>query len=159
MAAAAVPLILLLYQKQILHIRVIKTSIYGNTNNLAEINKKISIPIEINTQDKTINAAEAYLTFDPKAIRVESVSKSDSFFTIWITDEPKFSNEKGEISFAGGLPNPGFKGKGVIGSVEITPLKTGWQTLTFDARTRLLLNDGLGTESPLEKELIRIKVK
>lgn len=134
-------------------------TVWGELNQSVKQNQKIFIPIFVNTEDKTINALEVYLKFDPNELRVESVSKDNSFFQLWIKDEPKFNNDKGEISFAGGLPNPGFKGTGQIGSIEITPLKAGLLTISFDGRTRMLLNDGVGTESALISQPIKIRVK
>jgi hypothetical protein len=113
------------------------------------VSQSIDLPIFIDTRDYTINAAEVYLTYDPQLVTVESVSKDNSFFQLWITDEPKFSNEKGQLSFAGGLPTPGFKGRGQIGTVTLKLLKPGHTNLTFDPKTRVLLNDGQGTAVPL----------
>ena len=118
-----------------------------------------TVPIEIDTGGRTINAAEVYLKFDPKLIQIESASVEGSVFTIQITGQPKFSNETGEISFAGGVPNPGFKGKGKIGSVTLkasTPAKT---QLIFDSKTQALLNDGLGTAIPLQLQPVEVEIK
>lgn len=108
-----------------------------------------SIPIIIDTKQDTVNAAEVYITFDPTQAKIESVSKDKSFFTLWITDQPSFSNESGLITFAGGLPTPGFKGNGTVGSFMLTPLKKGRIVLTIDAKSRILKNDGHGTAVPL----------
>lgn len=113
------------------------------------VNRAIEAPVFIDTHTDTINAAEVYLTFDPTAFRVESVSKDNSFFKIWIDKQPAFSNEAGTISFAGGLPTPGFQGRGQVGVITLLPLKKGSVTLTFDPKTRILKNDGSGTTVPL----------
>ena len=126
-----------------------KAEISADLPKLIKVNQAITLPIIIDTTGETINAAEIYLKFDSQAIKVESVSKDNSFFELWITDEPKFSNEKGEISFAGGLPTPGFKGKGEIGQIIFIPKKSGWTEISFDSKTRALLNDGKGTAIPL----------
>ena len=123
-----------------------------------KIGEMLDVPVKIDTAGKTINAAEVYLTFDPEAMKVESLSKENSVFELWITGEPKFSNEKGEISFAGGLPTPGFSGEGQIGSVKITLLRSGKQQIKFDSRTRALLNDGQGSALPLNLDTIVVKV-
>lgn len=122
-------------------------------------NQKVTIPIVLDTKEETINAAEVYLAFHPEEIRVGSVSRDNSFFRLWITNEPKFSNEDGQISFAGGLPSPGFKGKGVIGLITITPLKKGTFNINYDSKTRVLLNDGKGTKLSVRLNPIKIKVQ
>lgn len=134
-----------------------KANISADLPDSINVNQTLTLPITINTAGATINTAEVYLTFDPKALKVESVSKDNSIFKLWVADEPKFSNEKGEISFAGGLPTPGFKGRGQIGSVKLTPLKAGRTEINFDSKTRALLNDGIGTEIKLKLDPIKIK--
>ena len=136
-----------------------KATIAAEIPSSIKVNQKMTLPIFIDTAGLAINAAEVYLKFDPKALEIKSVSKENSFFQLWITDEPKFNNEKGEISFAGGLPNPGFQGKGQVGKVVITPLKSGWHSINFDRKTRVLLNDGKGSEISLILKPIKIKVK
>jgi len=140
-------------------IRIKTPNISSNFNGKAQVSENVVIPITIDTKDATINAAEVYLKFNNQELKVISVSKENSFFKLWITDEPKFSNEKAEISFAGGLPTPGFKGKGVIGSVTVTPLKKGLLYIEYDSKTRVLLNDGVGTAVSLRLEPIKIKVQ
>ena len=112
-------------------------------------NQVITVPIFMDTQDYTINAAEVYLRYDPSKLQIDSVAKEDSIFQIWITDQPKYSNESGELSFAGGLPNPGFKGRGQIGTVTLRKLSPGATNIMFEDKTRILLNDGKGTAIPL----------
>ncbi len=121
-----------------------------------KIGEKIQVPIFIATGNNTINAAEIYLNFDPNKLQIIEVSKNNSFFQLWIKDEPKFSNEKGEISFAGGLPQPGFKGKGQVGEITLVIQQSGRNEISFDSKTRILLNDGKGTALPLDLKPIKI---
>ena len=121
------------------------------------IGQEVTAPIYIDTHGAVINAAEVHLEFDPQALQVKSVSKEGSFFTLWITDYPKFSNDNGTISFTGGLPTPGFKGKGKVGSFTFVINKSGLTPLTFLSTTRVLLNDGHGTALPLKLSPIKIQ--
>jgi hypothetical protein len=123
-----------------------------------KVNQELTLPVSIDTAGVTINAAEVYLKFDPTAIKVESVTKDNSIFQLWITDQPQFSNQSGDISFAGGLPTPGFSGKGQIGQVKIRPLKAGQVKIDFDGKSRALLNDGLGTAISLNLPTIKFTV-
>jgi len=122
-----------------------------------KINQEIDVPLKINTAGQSINAAEVYLKFDPTELEVISLSKDSSFFTLWIKDQPVFSNEKGEISFAGGVPNPGFKGVGQIGGIKMKAKRVGTLTIEFDKKSRALLNDGSGTAIKLKLDPITIK--
>ncbi len=119
-------------------------------------NHQLSVPIMIDTAGQTINAAEVYLTFDPKLVQVTQVSKDGSLFKLWIANQPTYSNEKGEISFAGGVPTPGFKGKGQIGSVTLQSKQAVTTKLAFRSKTQALLNDGKGTAIDLTLEPIKV---
>ncbi|HUC20751.1 MAG TPA: cohesin domain-containing protein, partial [Candidatus Polarisedimenticolaceae bacterium] len=121
-------------------------------------NHQLKVPIEIDTGGRTINAAEIKLTFDPRVIEVVSVSKEKSFFKIWITNQPSFSNAKGTISFAGGIFTPGFSGKGQVGAVTLKSKRALTSELKFGSGTQVLLNDGKGTAVPLELSPIKIKI-
>ena len=114
------------------------------------------LPISLDTAGQTINAAEVFLSFDPQAVHIDSISKEASIFRFWITDEPSFSNATGTISFAGGLPTPGFRGVGTIGSIGYTVLKPNGATLHFQSKSRVLLNDGKGTSVALKQEDVRL---
>lgn len=116
------------------------------------------IDVSIDTKNFTINAAEAYLNFDPKYLEVLSVNTTGSVFKIWIEGEPKFSNSDGTISFAGGLPTPGFKGVDKMGTIKVKFIKKGKTEISFTDKSRMLLNDGEGTEIPLKMEPIQIKI-
>ena len=76
--------------------------------------QNFSLIIRTNTGGVAINAAEGSVVFDPSKVSISSVSKSDSIFSLWAT-EPKYSNAKGTLEFAGGIPNPGYSGSnGVV---------------------------------------------
>lgn len=117
------------------------------------------IPIMIDTVEDTMNAAEIYINFDPQFVRVETVSQEGSIFKIWINNQPSFSNDNGTITFAGGLPNPGFKGVGQIGAVTLTLLQKKDAKLIFTDKTRMLKNDGEGNFVPLRLEPILLSAK
>ncbi len=119
------------------------------------VNQVVEIPIFIDSQATTINAAELYLRFDPAKLHIESINTDGSFFTLWITDHPKFSNTDGTIALAGGLPNPGHTGTGLVATVQAKIIKRGDVFLTFDETSRVLLNDGKGTKQPFTMPRIR----
>jgi len=74
------------------------------------VGETFSVTLFINTQGVSINASQAKIIFPPEKLKVINISKSGSIFTLWV-QEPIFSNEKGEISFGGGLPSPGYIGE------------------------------------------------
>ncbi len=121
--------------------------------------QKVTVPIMIDTAGQTINAAEVFLKFDPAQMKVDSISVDGSIFSIQVKNQPAFSNTTGTISFAGGLPTPGFKGKGKIGSVILSVESPRKVSLTFLTNTQALLNDGLGTAIPLQLSPIEVDIQ
>lgn len=76
-----------------------------------KVGEILPVSVFIATEGVSINAAQGTLSFPAEKLRVLNVSKKDSIFTLWV-QEPVWSNSNGEISFGGGLPNPGFSGSG-----------------------------------------------
>lgn len=92
-----------------------------------------------------VNAAESTVYFNPKQIKVKSVDKTNSIFSLWPI-EPKFDNAKGTISFGGGVPKTAFKDTaGLIFSLTLTPLVTGNIDMQFSTTSSsVLAADGQG---------------
>ncbi len=112
-------------------------------------------------EGECINTVDATLSYSDN-IQPVDVSIGKSIFSIWI-ERPVINKENHTITFAGGIPN------GYCGRVEGDPRLTnviaeivfrspGMQVggsddieakVDFTSGTRVLLNDGLGTEAPL----------
>ncbi len=71
-------------------------------------NDTISVDVIINSDDQSINAAQATVSFPTDILEIVSVDTSGSIFNFWV-EEPHFSNENGTLRFVGGSP------KGKIG--------------------------------------------
>lgn len=129
-----------------------------SSDGVKKVGETFSIDVNLETGPKAINAAEVNLKFDPGMIEVVSVDREGSFFQIWIEGQPTFSKD-GTISFAGGLPTPGFKGEGKIGTIKAKALNPGTTSIKFEDKSRMLLDDGEGTEVKLMLEPIEINVR
>ncbi|MDO8260728.1 MAG: cohesin domain-containing protein [Candidatus Magasanikbacteria bacterium] len=105
----------------------------------------VTVSLYINTQEKTINNAEANIQFPPDLIEVISINSKSSIFSLWV-EQPSFSNTNGSISFNGGVPNPGYVGKsGQVLNINFRTKKTGEATLLYNGAA-IRENDGLGTD-------------
>lgn len=125
----------------------------------AQVGQTVEVPLLVNV-NLPINAAEFVFFFPKDLVTVKEIKKEGSFFELWIKDSPTFSNDDGTISIAGGLPSPGFEGKGLVATIVFTPKKSGSGQITLDdSRTRLLANDGLGTVVPNTFESIPLSIK
>ena len=104
----------------------------------------LTVNILVNTENATINNAEATLNFPSGLLEVVSFSKSGSIFSLWV-EEPTFSNGAGTLSFNGGLPTPGFNGAtGKVLSAIFRVKKAGSASLVFSSAA-VRANDGYGT--------------
>ncbi len=102
-----------------------------------------SVSVVLNTEGKSVNAADGQLSFNPRELTVVNVSRGASIFNLW-TEEPTFSNAAGTISFGGGSPS-GYKGgAGTIISITFKPLAAGTPKVTFKSGS-VLAADGMGT--------------
>ncbi|HVN26505.1 MAG TPA: cohesin domain-containing protein [Candidatus Paceibacterota bacterium] len=90
-----------------------------------------------------VNAADGKLTFDPTVLAVQSISKGNSVFNLWVKD-PSFSNTDGSVSFSGGSTEAYTGSAGDICDVTFKALKAGSTDLAF-ASADALAADGQGT--------------
>lgn len=99
--------------------------------------------VVVNAQGQSINAAEGSLQFNPRELAVVSVDRSNSIFSLWVT-EPTFSNSAGSITFSGGSP-AGYQGTaGTVMNVTFRVLAAGTARVTMNNGS-VLANDGRGS--------------
>ena len=112
----------------------------GNYN----VGQTFPVDVMVNVEGISMNAAQAKIYFPPDKLKVIRISKSNSIFSLWV-QEPIFSNSKGEISFIGGLPSPGFIGRaGKIFTIYFYAETTGEAKVSFSGE-KILANDPWGT--------------
>ncbi len=117
----------------------------SSSSTKVNVNDLFTIKLSIDTQGKTINNAEGTIQFPKDLVEAISVSSSSSIFSLWVA-QPSFSNINGTIVFNGGIPNPGYTGKGgIVLSATFKAKSAGTASFVFgDAAIRE--NDGLGTD-------------
>lgn len=122
-----------------------KASLYlsPSTGNYT-VGNTFSIQVKVNSGGININAVDGTVVFDPDKLSVQSISKQDSVFTLWV-QEPAFSNSLGTITFAGGKPSPGYSGAaGTVINVIFKARTSGNANVSF-ADGSVLADDGKGT--------------
>lgn len=119
----------------------------------------VSMRIDV-LPDECINAVDVTLRFTEN-IEVVDISRARSLFTVWLED-PVINREAKTITFVAGIPN-GYCGR-VAGDpsitnnvVDVIVMSPGMQIgstesgnvaeLSFAEETRILLNDGFGTDA------------
>lgn len=118
--------------------------------------KETEVALNINTEEREINAVELRLKFLPDDFLVKDATDGNSIINLWI-EKPAFSNEKGEIYFSGIIPG-GFQGaSGQLLRIILIPQKTGESSFEI-AEEKVLLNDGAGTEAEQGENNLRFKI-
>jgi hypothetical protein len=109
------------------------------------------------TTTQPINLVQADLRFDTNIFSVQDIQLDKSFATI-IT-EKSYSDENGFLAIKAGLPNPGFMGKGLLARVVLKRKQAGAANIQFLSSSKVLANDGDGTNllSQSNNTIIEIK--
>jgi len=96
------------------------------------------------SSDESINVVNGTILYDKNKLSIEEINKEDSLMSLWPT-LPTFDNNKGELSFVGGIPN-GFSGQnGKILEITFVGNNEGTTKLDFQDIFSVFANDGLGT--------------
>lgn len=108
-----------------------------------EVGQSIQVRVAVDTGGQAINAVEDTISFSKDTLECVNLSKSksDTILTLWIK-EPACS--AGQITFAGGVPDPGFTGTGCLFIINFKAKATGDAWVKFN-QAQVLANDGLGT--------------
>lgn len=100
--------------------------------------------IKISSSDKSINVIDGTILYDNNKLEVKEVSTGGSLFTLW-PKPPVFSNNKGNLSFVGGISG-GFQGeKGEVLKIIFLAKNEGEAQIDFLDGFSVFLNDGKGT--------------
>ncbi len=123
----------------------------------------IAVKVRLDTdEDECINVIDGVVSYSSNIEPVDT-SRGSSILSVWVED-PKIDKKNRTITFAGGIPNgycgriPGdprlsntiiellFRSPGmVVGAVDDSDVAE----ISFDSQTKVLLNDGFGTDAPL----------
>ncbi len=107
------------------------------------------LDLRLNSEGEEINVVDTKLSFPRELIRVSSITREGSILKLWVND-PIFSNNSGTINLVGGIPNGGVIGNGLVARIRSVAVSVGKGSVSLLGSSRVLLNDGLGTEAGLE---------
>lgn len=115
------------------------------TAGVYEVGGLVDVSFIVDTGGQAINAVQADILFPADKLQVVNPVASTSFISLWVT-APTYSNTDGTLHFQGGLPTPGIKTSGgVISTVTFRIKAVGKATIRYASSSRVLLNDGAGT--------------
>lgn len=107
------------------------------------------VPIIIDTRGLNINSTEIRVNFDRDKLSIISSSNGVSIIGIWV-EPPRYDNTRGTASYIGVITNGITTNSGVIGTITFKALKTGKASVSISSNSKVLLNDGLGTDTVLD---------
>ncbi|MBX4206369.1 cohesin domain-containing protein, partial [Candidatus Parcubacteria bacterium] len=107
------------------------------------------IPILINTRGAKINGLEIKITFDKDKLEVVKPSSGQSIIGVWV-EPPSYDNTRGVASYMGVIPNGITTSSGSIGTITFRAKKLGKAVVTVGGNSKVLLNDGQGTEAAVD---------
>lgn len=117
----------------------------------------IKIKLMVDTKGNIINSARGVIVFDKGKLGVLDLKTEESIFKFW-DNTTSFSNYDGKINFGGGLPSPGFSGKGLILEIIFEAKKEGEAKIDFKDGA-VLLNDEKGTDILSKMQGINLKIE
>ncbi len=103
----------------------------------------LTVDVKIDSEDVSINAAQATIKFPTDILKVDTLDKTDSTFNFWLT-EPSFDNTLGNVSFVGGSTISGYSGKSLqVLRIKFKVIGNGDASLVF-SDTAISAADGSG---------------
>lgn len=109
------------------------------------VGSTFTVSIFLNTEGNNINVVWAELEFPPEILQITSPTTGESFVSQWAIP-PNYSNEKGVISFKGGVPEGIATSAGLVSSITFRANASGRAIIKFRDESKVLLNDGQGTD-------------
>ncbi len=103
------------------------------------------VPVYIDTQDKSINTIELYINFDPRKLAIIRPSGGQSIIGLWV-EPPTYSNTTGQVKLVGAVPGGITTQRGLITILTFKVLATGNTSVTISNKSKVLANDGYGSE-------------
>ncbi len=108
------------------------------------IGSTFDVSIILDTQGESVNALQVDLAFPPDMLQIVSPSTGQSIIGIW-TATPKFDNKNGTMELQGGIPGGITAKNALVSTVTFRVKAVGTATVRFLDQSKVLLNDGLGT--------------
>ncbi|MFC1678139.1 hypothetical protein ACFLZ9_00200 [Patescibacteria group bacterium] len=126
-----------------------------------------AIDIYIDVREECVNTIEGFISFTIDYLLIDDFLIGDSLINIWVEqpndDDIEIANQTGVLHFSGGIPGgycgriPGDPGRSnkvgrvifKIPSMIVSDTKKSKLEINFLEQSKVLLNDGLGTEDTL----------
>jgi len=109
-----------------------------------EEDSTFTVPILIDTKGNNINSIDLRLKFDQNKLSIVGPSGENSIIGVWV-EPPVYDNTLGTAKYVGVIPGGIITSSGLISSITFKAKGVGRATISLDANSKVLLNDGQGT--------------
>lgn len=103
------------------------------------------VSVLLNTQGKSVNSVELDLKFPADKLQMVKPSSDKSLLSLWL-EPPVYSNTAGTARLVGIIPNGITTSGGLIATMTFKAIATGTAVITVQSSSRVLANDGAGTD-------------
>lgn len=114
------------------------------------VGSTFDIQVFLNTDNQSVNALDVDIRFPADKIQLVSPKTSVSVIEVW-TSQPKFNNSLGSIRLQGGIPRGINVDNALVATLTFRVKSVGNAIIRFGDESKILLNDGLGTNDLRKK--------
>lgn len=107
------------------------------------------VPILLNTRGLDINTVTLTINFDPNKLSIVAPSDGKSIVGLWF-EPPSYDNVRGTENLGGIITNGINTNAGLITTITFKARTSGEAIVSIGANSRVLLNDGLGTDATVK---------
>ncbi len=112
-------------------------------------NSTFDISILMDTKGVSINSLEVRINFDKNKLEIVKPSSGLSLIGLWI-EPPGYDNTRGTASYVGVILNGVTTSSGLVGTITFRAKKIGKAIVSFSSNSKVLLNNGQGTEAQMD---------
>jgi hypothetical protein len=117
----------------------------GPTGGTFTVGSTFEVSIFLDTEKESVNALDIAFSFPPDKLQLVSPTTGQSIISVW-TGQPRFNNATGRVDLEGGMPGGINISNGLITALTFRVKAVGTAAVRFMDGSRVLLNDGLGTD-------------
>ncbi len=116
----------------------------GPATGTFSVESTFDIQVFLNTDGKSVNALDVDIRFPSDRLQLVSPKTNVSIIEVW-TSQPKFNNQTGTIRLQGGIPRGINVNNALVATLTFRVKSVGNAIIRFGDESKILLNDGLGT--------------
>jgi uncharacterized membrane protein len=116
----------------------------GPATGTYSVGSTFDVQVLLNTDEQSVNALDVDIRFPADRLQLVSPKTSVSVIEVW-TSQPKFNNSQGTIRLQGGIPRGINVNNALVATLTFRVKSVGNAIIRFGDNSKILLNDGLGT--------------